>query len=127
MPSRNGPARGTALTVVRNHRELTLSVKLAKDLLRWDERFPGSRLEFLGNCPYGYRLAADRKHIEPDRAEQAVLKRIRKLRADGLSLQAVAVELNRRKLTTRQGSPWRMEYVARIEKREASGAIAPLR
>jgi len=76
-----------------------------------------SRLEFLGNCPYGYRLAADRKHIEPDRAEQTVLKRIRKLRADGLSLQATAVELNRRKLTTRQGSRWRMEYVARLGRR----------
>jgi hypothetical protein len=48
---------------------------------RWfgltDTAHKRSRLEFLGNCPYGYRLAADRKHIEPDRAEQAVLKRIR--------------------------------------------------
>ena len=36
-----------------------------------------SRLEFLGNAPHGFRLAADRKHAEPDRREQSVLKRIR--------------------------------------------------
>jgi DNA invertase Pin-like site-specific DNA recombinase len=75
-----------------------------------------SRREYLGNAPYGFRLAADRKHIEPDRAEQSILKRIRKLREDGLSLRAIATELNRRRLTTRQGSCWRMEYVARLLK-----------
>jgi hypothetical protein len=79
--------------------------------------------QFAYQFAYGFRLAADRKHIEPDRAEQAVLQRIRKLRTDGLSLRATAAALNRRHLTTRQGSPWRMEYVARIERNE----VAPLR
>jgi len=32
--------RNVTLTVVRNHQELTLDVKLAKNLMRWDE-FPG--------------------------------------------------------------------------------------
>src|SRR5580700_1816829 len=31
-----------------------------------------SRLEFLGNAPYGFRLAVDRKHVEPDRSEQSI-------------------------------------------------------
>jgi site-specific DNA recombinase len=75
-----------------------------------------TRQEFLGNAPYGSRLAADHKHIEPDRAEQSVLKRIHRLRLDGISLRAIAVELNRRRLTTRRGSCWRMEYVARLLK-----------
>ena len=75
-----------------------------------------SRLEYLGNAPYGFRLAADRKHVEPDRGEQSILKRIRGLRQDGLNLRAIAAELNRRRLTTRQGSCWRMEYVARLLK-----------
>jgi IS30 family transposase len=44
------------------------------------------------------------------------LKRIRKLREGGLSLRAIAAELNRRRLTMRQGSQWRMEYVARLLK-----------
>jgi len=75
-----------------------------------------SRQEYLGNAPYGFRLAADRKHVEPDRGEQTILKRIRTLRQDGMSLRAIAAELNRRRLTTRQGSRWRMEYVARLLK-----------
>lgn len=79
-------------------------------------RLKRSRQEFLGNAPYGSRLAADRKHIEPDRTEQSVLKRIHRLRLDGMSLRAIATELNRRRLTTRRGSCWRMEYVARLLK-----------
>jgi len=75
-----------------------------------------TRHEYLGNAPYGCRRAADQQHIEPDRAEQAVLKRIHQLRQDGVSLRAIAAELNRRRLTTRRGSPWRMEYVARLLK-----------
>ncbi len=75
-----------------------------------------SRSEHLGNAPYGFRLAADKKHIEPDRGEQSTLKRLRQLRQDGMSLRAIAVELNRRRLTTRRGSCWRMEYVARLLK-----------
>jgi site-specific DNA recombinase len=75
-----------------------------------------SRLEFLGNAPYGFRLAIDQKHIEEDRKEQSVLNRIRTLRLDGRSLRAIATELNRRRLTTRRGSHWRMEYVARLLK-----------
>ena len=35
------------------------------------------------------------KHIEPDRNEQAVLKRIHRL--EGMSLRAIAAELNRRR------------------------------
>ena len=75
-----------------------------------------SRREFLGNAPFGCRLAADQQHIEPDRREQAVLKRIHQLRQDGMSLRAIAAELNRQRITTRRGSPWRMEYVARLLK-----------
>lgn len=33
-----------------------------------------------------------------------------------MSLRAIAAELNRRRLTTRRGSHWRMEYVARLLK-----------
>jgi hypothetical protein len=67
------------------------------------------RMEFVGNAPYGFRLAAGKRHIETDRAEQSVLKCIRQLRENGMSLRANAAELNRRRRTTRQGSRWRME------------------
>jgi hypothetical protein len=65
---------------------------------------------------FGYRLCADRKHVEPDPAEQAVLEEIRQLRCQGTTLRGIAAALNRRALRTRRGSAWRLEHVARIVK-----------
>lgn len=72
--------------------------------------------EFCGTVPYGYRLAQDRKHVEPDAAEQAILRKILNARRRGKSLRVIATQLNRRGLRTRSGSPWRFEYVARMAK-----------
>jgi DNA invertase Pin-like site-specific DNA recombinase len=67
--------------------------------------------ERVGNIHYGYRLAADGAHVEPDDAEQAVLAAIRDLRARHRSLREVACALNERGCRTRRGSAWRHEYV----------------
>jgi DNA invertase Pin-like site-specific DNA recombinase len=67
--------------------------------------------ERVGNIHYGYRLAADGAHVEPDDAEQAVLAAIRDLRARHRSLREVARALNERGCRTRRGSAWRHEYV----------------
>ena len=37
--------KNVVLTVVRNHKELTLNVKLARNLLRLDDCFPGFQPE----------------------------------------------------------------------------------
>jgi len=78
-----------------------------RDALR-HKRANGQRV---GNIHYGYRLAADGAHVEPDAAEQAVLATIRDLRARRRSLREVARALNERGWRTRRGSPWRHEYV----------------
>jgi site-specific DNA recombinase len=72
--------------------------------------------ERVGNIQFGYRLCADRKHVEPDPAEQAVLDEIRQLRCQGTTLRGIAAALNHRALRTRRGSAWRLEHVARIVK-----------
>jgi len=54
--------------------------------------------------------------VEPEPAEQAVLLRIQRLRKAGKSLRVIADQLNRLNMRTRQGSPWRHEYVARLLK-----------
>jgi site-specific DNA recombinase len=77
--------------------------------------------ERVGNIRFGYRLSVDGKHVEPDPAEQVVLREIRQLRQSGHSMRRIAVALNHRALRTRRGSPWRLEHVARILKR---GAVA---
>jgi DNA invertase Pin-like site-specific DNA recombinase len=73
-----------------------------------------SQGERVGNIAFGYRLSADRKHVEPDAGEQAVLREIRQLRGSGISLRRIASTLNGQALTTRRGTPWRLEHVARI-------------
>ena len=75
-----------------------------------------SKLEFVGNAPYGFRQAADKRHVEPEPGEQAILERIHRLRKSGKPLRKIANQLNRLQIRTRQGSPWRHEYVARLLK-----------
>jgi len=69
--------------------------------------------ERVGNIAFGYRLAGDGVHVEPDPAEQAALAAIRKLRLGGHSLRAVAGALNESGLRTRRGTQWRLESVVR--------------
>jgi site-specific DNA recombinase len=76
--------------------------------------------ERVGNIQFGYRLCADRKHIEQDPGEQAVLNEIHNLRNSGTTLRGIAAALNHRTLRTRRGSAWRLEHVARIIKQGAA-------
>jgi DNA invertase Pin-like site-specific DNA recombinase len=50
--------------------------------------------ERVGNIQFGYRLAADGKHVEPDPVEQAVLREIGRLRKRGYTLRGIAATLN---------------------------------
>jgi len=75
--------------------------------------------ERVGNIRFGFRLGPDRKHVEPDPSEQAVLTEICHLRQNGHTLRGIAAALNRKALRTRRGSAWRLEHVARIVKQVA--------
>ena len=76
--------------------------------------------ERVGNIQFGYRLCDDRKHLEPDPGEQAVLDEIRQLRQGGETLRGIAAALNHRGLRTRRGSAWQLEHVARINKQNTA-------
>jgi hypothetical protein len=59
---------------------------------RADARRPApqtSQGERVGNIHYGYRLAEDGKHVEPDAVEQEVLATIRALRCRRRSLREI--------------------------------------
>jgi DNA invertase Pin-like site-specific DNA recombinase len=71
--------------------------------------------ERVGNIAYGFRLAGDGAHVEPDLSEQAILARIRELRPT-YSLRRIATLLNQDGYRTRRGTPWRLESVARVLK-----------
>ena len=70
--------------------------------------------ERVGNIAFGYRLASDRVHVEPEPTEQATIVAVAELRANGMSLRRIAKDLNRRGMRTRKGSEWRLESVARV-------------
>jgi DNA invertase Pin-like site-specific DNA recombinase len=70
--------------------------------------------ERVGTVGFGYRVAADGVHLEADPAEHQILTRMRSLRTAGVTLRGIAAELNREGFTTRRGTPWRFEYVARV-------------
>jgi DNA invertase Pin-like site-specific DNA recombinase len=53
-----------------------------------------ARGECVGEVAYGYRLAEDGVHVEPDPAEQATIVAARDMYASGLSIRAVAAELD---------------------------------
>jgi hypothetical protein len=48
----------------------------------------------IGNIAYGYRLAADGRHLEPEPHEQAVIAKIRNLRDRRRTLRTIAADLN---------------------------------
>ena len=87
-----------------------------RDALR-HKRAQGQRV---GNIGFGYQLAADERHVEPNLAEQAALAELRRLRKQGCSLRAVAAALNEAGHRTRRGTDWRLESVARVVKLDSA-------
>jgi DNA invertase Pin-like site-specific DNA recombinase len=77
-------------------------------------RHKRSNGERVGNIEFGLRLCSDRRHLEPDSAEQAALAEIRILRRQGHTLRGIATTLSSRGHRTRRGTAWRLESVARV-------------
>jgi site-specific DNA recombinase len=67
-----------------------------------------------GSVPFGYRLAPDGEHIEPNPAEQAVLTEARALKAAGLSLRSIGARLHAGGLRTRSGKSFAPFQVSRL-------------
>jgi len=73
-----------------------------------------------GNVPFGFTADASGRLVS-DESEQRSIAAIRECRASRLSLRDTAAELNRRQLLTRNGTPWRHEYVVKVLR--AGGAL----
>ncbi|MBX3225973.1 MAG: recombinase family protein [Labilithrix sp.] len=79
-----------------------------------DKRARGERI---GNVPYGYRVAADGVHTEPDPAEQEVLATVRRLASEGLSQRAIVLHLAAAGVAGRTGSPLGQTQVSKLLRR----------
>ena len=124
--------RGVALVSVAESLDTSsaagrLVLNIMTSVSQWEREAIGERTrdamrhkrsngERVGNIRYGYRLAADGRHLEKDPGEQAALAEIRRLRREGGTLRAIASALNHRALKTRRGTAWRLESVARALK-----------
>ena len=83
-------------------------------------RVKRTRGECAGTVPYGERVAADGRTLEPDASEAALLAVVRELRAAGVSIRGIVAELDKRGFRTRKGTPLQSTQVARIVARVAA-------
>ena len=67
-----------------------------------------------GRVPYGWQLATDGKTLEPNAPEQEVIDCANELRAAGLSLRAVAKDLEARALLNRAGRRFSAQGVSTV-------------
>ena len=72
------------------------------------------RGERVGTVPYGKAVGDDGKRLELDLVEVRTVEIVRELRAEGLSLRAVAAQLTELGIKPRSGGTWFPQTVARI-------------
>lgn len=69
----------------------------------------------VGKVPFGYTLAGDGVALIPHQPEQQTITRMNQLRKRGMTLRAIAEELTRMKVPTKEGKPvWTHTAVGRI-------------
>ena len=77
-------------------------------------RYMKANGECVGTPAFGSRRAANPDYLEADPREQELLTQIRALKASGCSTRKIAAALNAGGATTRRGTSWRFQYVARV-------------
>jgi len=73
-----------------------------------------------GSAPYGWQVAADGAHVEPQRVEQAVIQEALRLKEHGLSLRKIGQALAAKGLHPRQGGGWHPQSVKYLLKAEVA-------
>jgi DNA invertase Pin-like site-specific DNA recombinase len=66
-----------------------------------------------GHRPFGYRVTSD-SGLDPDAAEQAVVKRMAMMRKRKKTLQAIADDLNARGVPTSNGRRWSPQQIKNV-------------
>ncbi len=103
-----GYTRG-AIDLARAYQRVTVGARVRAVLA--EKKARGERV---GTVPYGYRLASDGVHTEPDAHEQDVINRVRELSREGLSQRAIVSKLAAGGVVGRTGAPLRQTQIAKI-------------
>jgi len=72
------------------------------------------RGERTGHVPFGFKVAADGIHLEPDQIEKSKLSMMQELRLAGESYQSIADAMNERQCYNRMSRPWNAVLVRQI-------------
>lgn len=115
VPRSRGGTRTVPLCVdchaKAHHRDKAMSTpKLTRDALQ-AKKAKGERV---GAVPYGFTLASDGVALVRCPHESAVVELVRSLRADGLTLRAVAAALAARGMLSRNGRPFAATQISRM-------------
>ena len=70
--------------------------------------------ELVGSVPYGWTVAADGVHLEPNQGEQELISLARDLRSSGLSLRKVGARLEGQGALPRNGKKWHPQSVKNL-------------
>jgi DNA invertase Pin-like site-specific DNA recombinase len=107
---------------------LVLNVLLS--VAQWERECTGERTrealrhkirngERCGKVRFGYDLAADRKTLVPNSAEQQAIALMNSLRDSGRTLRQIAAELTARNVASKEGRAWTHTAIGRILQRAA--------
>jgi DNA invertase Pin-like site-specific DNA recombinase len=99
--------------------ELPFGFQLAADADRVHARGCHTHGISVASCPCGGRVV----QLEPAPIEQRIVARIDELHAEGYTVRQIADDLNRHGWTTRKGTAWRFEYVARTLRRTVGSSV----
>jgi site-specific DNA recombinase len=77
-----------------------------------------------GEPPYGWQVAADGVHVEPHRAEQAIIQVAQSLHRAGGSLRQIGRQLQARGHAPRRGRRWHAETVKALVQAEGADGHA---
>jgi DNA invertase Pin-like site-specific DNA recombinase len=104
-----------------------LMLNMIVQLSQWEREVIGERTadalaakrrrgERLGTTPLGYKTVEEDgvKRVVVDDNETATVHLVRKLRADGMSMNKIATELTARGIRSKRGGTWRSATVANI-------------
>lgn len=77
-------------------------------------QFKKAKGERVGAVPYGFDLDGNGITLIENEAEQAVIRQARELHESGLALRKIAIELDQRGFTARNGKPFQATQIQRM-------------
>ncbi|MGE3610486.1 MAG: recombinase family protein [Bacteriovoracaceae bacterium] len=107
ISEQTGVARSTLRDAFKRHQ---IPIRTKRQTIKGEKL--GKNFKCAGHPPFGHAYLDGKLIIDPK--EQLIIRKILKLRQSGMSLRAIADELNHQKIPTRTGRSWYLSFVKTI-------------